>query len=205
MKYWIVAVCATAFALSASADVKEQAGDIEPLAVGAMVPDVNLVDLSGDEVTLHDVLDNEPAVLILFRGGWCPYCTRHLAALMDIMPVLEERGYSLYGISPDTRDSMRTAAGQKDISIELFSDASFEATKSFGLAFRLDDATLAKYDEYGISLTPDPASGDTILPVPAVFIVDAEGRVQFTYTNPDYKERLSPEKILEAVGALTAE
>ena len=37
-----------------------------------------------------------------------------------------------------------------------------------------------------------------LLPVPAIFLIDAEGVVRFVHTNPDYKLRLDPADILEA-------
>ncbi len=31
------------------------------------------------------------------------------------------------------------------------------------------------------------------MPVPAVFVIDAKGRIAFQYVNPDYSQRLAPE------------
>lgn len=38
------------------------------------------------------------------------------------------------------------------------------------------------------------------LPVSSVFLVDGDGIVRFRYVNPDYRERLSAEALLEAAG-----
>ena len=37
-----------------------------------------------------------------------------------------------------------------------------------------------------------------MLPVPAVFVVDAKGIIQFHYVNPDYRIRVPGSLILEA-------
>jgi len=34
-----------------------------------------------------------------------------------------------------------------------------------------------------------------LLPVPSVFILDKTGIIHFEYINPDFKQRLSPEKL----------
>lgn len=71
-----------------------------------------------------------------------------------------------------------------------------EAAKSFGIAFRVDAATVEKYKGYGIDL--EQASGEThhLLPVPSVFVVGREGTVLFSYVNPDYRVRLDPDVLL---------
>lgn len=39
------------------------------------------------------------------------------------------------------------------------------------------------------------------LPMPAVFVIGRGGRITFAHWNPDYRERLEPEKVLEAARA----
>lgn len=55
-----------------------------PLAVGDAVPDVTLRTQEGTEVELRNLVAKKPTVLIFYRGGWCPFCTRHLQALVGI-------------------------------------------------------------------------------------------------------------------------
>lgn len=80
----------------------------------------------------------------------------------------------------------------------LLSDSKVEASISFGLAFRVDDKYNEMLKSHNMSL--EDASGEThhILPVPAVFVLDKEGVIQFEYVNPDYKVRLNGEILLKA-------
>ena len=41
-----------------------------------------------------------------------------------------------------------------------------------------------------------------LLPVPTVMIVNQKGVIQFEYINPNYKERLSSEMLLEVLKTL---
>jgi hypothetical protein len=41
-----------------------------------------------------------------------------------------------------------------------------------------------------------------LLPVPAVFIVDTEATIRFTYVNPDYRIRLNSNVLLTAAKSL---
>ncbi len=86
----------------------------------------------------------------------------------------------------------------------LLSDASMSAARAFGIAFRVDDATFARYKSFGIDL--EAASGQTHheLPVPAVFILDRAGVIRFAHANPDYTVRLAAEPLLEAARSVAA-
>mgnify|MGYP002036832412 FL=1 len=76
------------------------------------------------------------------------------------------------------------------------------AARSFGIAFRVDNATQKKYRKYGIDL--EEVSGEThhLLPVPSVFIIGRDGTIMFSYVNPDYKVRLDPGVILAVAESL---
>jgi len=82
------------------------------------------------------------------------------------------------------------------LSYTILSDARMAAARAYGVAFRVDDATAARYKGFGIDL--EAASGETHheLSVPAVFIVDRSGVIRFVYANADYRIRLAPDELL---------
>ena len=43
-----------------------------------------------------------------------------------------------------------------------------------------------------------------VLPVPAVFAIDAKGVIEFSYVNPDYKRRLPADELLAAAKRIAA-
>jgi peroxiredoxin len=122
----------------------------------------------------------------------------HLGALQKIEKDLLDLGYDLLFLSADRPEILYSSLKQADIHYTLLSDARMDASHAFGIAFRVDDATLARYKTLGLDL--EVASGEKHheLPVPSVFIIDRKGIIQFAHTNPDYKVRLAPEPLLEA-------
>ena len=84
----------------------------------------------------------------------------------------------------------------------ILSDAKAESIKAFGLAWETPEKMREQYKGYGIDL--EKASGEThhILPVPAVYLMGTDGKVLFSYVNPDYKKRLEPQILLAAAKAL---
>ncbi len=108
-------------------------------------------------------------------------------------------GFQIVGISPDTPAELAKTSKLHDLRYKLLSDSRADAIKSLGLAFKVDDNTVAMYKER-FNLDLERSSGEThhILPVPAVLIVDRAGTIQFVHFDPDYKKRISRKDLLEA-------
>ncbi len=173
--------------------------DVCPLPVGAKVPQVAVQGPDGSRRSLGEVLAGKPTVLVFYRGGWCPFCTAHLAQLREVEGELREDGWQIVAVSPDDPEHLALMQGKTPVEYTLVSDSAMAAARAFGLAFEVDPATLQKYRGYGIDL--EAASGGQThhqLPVPAVFLVAEDGTIRFQYVNPDYKVRLDPEVLRAA-------
>jgi peroxiredoxin len=189
-------------ALGLRAGLAPSASAVSPLPVGAKAPAVTVKSIKGDSLALPAVLAQKPTVLIFYRGGWCPYCNKHLAALAEIEPQLRELGCQIVALSPDDAAGLRTTAGKNHLNYRLFSDHAMEAASAFGVAFRVDEKTIKAYAGYGITLTPVPGEPDARwLPVPAVYVIGRDGTVKFVHADPDYKVRLSAGAVLAAAKA----
>lgn len=181
--------------------VPTDANEVNPVEVGSTAPNVTLTKADGTQVELHELVSEHPAVLVFYRGGWCPYCNRHLAALGEIEDELSALGYRIHAVSMDKPKKVQKAAAESDLSYTLYSDAPADAAKAFGLAFKVDAETYEKLIGYGIDLEAASGQDHHILPVPAVFLIGRDAKIDFRYYNPDYKERLSGEALLEAARA----
>ncbi|MGF1678896.1 MAG: peroxiredoxin-like family protein [Candidatus Methylacidiphilales bacterium] len=171
-----------------------------PLAAGDSIPDTSLLDEAGKAVKLNDLVREQPAVLIFYRGGWCPYCTRHLSALAAIEKDILAAGHQILAISPDQPAKLAETPDRENLNYRLLSDSTMETAKAFGITFQVPAELVSKYkNEYQIDL--EAASGQThhLLPHPAVYVVGTDGVIRFAHVNEDYKVRLEPGKILEAV------
>lgn len=174
-----------------------KADDARPLTSGP-VPDGKLVTAAGKETTLKAVLGGKPAVLIFYRGSWCPFCMRHLADLATVSGDIKKLGVQLVAISPDLPAGLKAAIEKDKVDYSLYSDAKAELIKKFGLAFKVDDATVERYKGFGVDLEKVSGESHHILPVPAVYVVDASGTIRYAHYQPDYKVRLSGAAVLEA-------
>jgi peroxiredoxin len=185
--------------LVASASVPLSATEVNPIEVGSTVPEATLYSAEGESIELSELLSGQAAVIVFYRGGWCPYCTRHLSALAEIESKIRSQGYRIIAISPDRPEKIVETGESDDFGYELYSDSSMEVAMAFGLAFKLDAPTLEKLDGYGIDVEAASGQDHHLLPVPAVFVVDQSGLVSFRYHNPDYRERLTSEALMKAI------
>lgn len=193
MKILLHALAAITFSLNAFAQDPKQA------AKGDVIPDVTVKNADGTEVKLREAAKSKPAVLIFYRGGWCPFCTRHLMALAEVEKDLTAAGFQILAISADKPAKLAETPNHDKLSYKLLSDASMNAAKAFGITFKVPDELVSKYkNEYQIDI--EASSGEThhLLPHPSVFIVDREGIIRFAHVNPDYKTRLEASEILKA-------
>jgi peroxiredoxin len=171
-----------------------------PVKKGDVIPDVAVRNEDNQEVKLRQLVAAKPTVLIFYRGGWCPYCTRHLKDLAGIESELQQAGAQIFAISMDQPAKLKETPDRDKLGYKLLSDSDAVAAQAFGIAFKVEDDLVKKYKEsYKIDLEAASGREHHILPHPAVYVVDQKGKVQFSYVNPDYKIRLEPEQILAAV------
>ncbi len=101
-------------------------------------------------------------------------------------------------LATDQPSKIQPTVKQHELGYTIYSDKSAAAARAYGIAYTMDDATLATYARYGIDL--EAASGESHhqLPVPSVFVYTG-GKMVFQYVNPDHRVRASSEVILAAL------
>ncbi|MGS2719368.1 peroxiredoxin-like family protein [Paraglaciecola aestuariivivens] len=179
--------------------IADSADNVTPLLIGQNAPNSTLKTVDGDPVSLKALTMAKPTVLIFYRGGWCPYCNRQLAGLKDIETPLNELGYQIIAISPETPAQLQQQKLQTKFSVRLLADPELDTIKGFGIGFYVPNDTRTKYKtNWDIDLNSEKSSGMAVLPAPAVFILDTQGKVVFSHVNPDYKTRISPELLYQS-------
>jgi len=181
--------------------IHDSADQVQPLMVGMKAPEFTVRDVRNQTFQYKPDAQTKPVVLTFFRGGWCPYCNLHLSEMRLVEEQLKEMGFDIWFISIDKPELLFESLDDPGIGFTIYSDSSLDATRAFGLAFRVDDELNERYLGYGIDL--ERASGEThhVLPAPATYIIGSDGIINFAYINPDYKVRLHPDVLLTAANA----
>jgi peroxiredoxin len=193
---------ALASAAAPAAELASAPDQVRPILLGSKLPNVSLRTVDGVAITLAAQVAGKPAILVFYRGGWCPYCNLQLSELRLIEAEAKALGYQMIAISPDRPEELARTLDKADLTYTLLSDSQAAALKAFGIGFRLDDATFLKYKAYGIDLEDASGEKSHALPVPSVYIVDGQGVLQFGYSHPDYTIRIPGPVILAAAKAI---
>ena len=175
---------------------------IEPLGEGDRAPFFTVRDINGDNVDFDPAKLERPAILITFRGGWCPYCNLHLSELRHVLPELESKDIDVLFLSGDRPEQLvaslepETQTDVNELGYTLLSDSDAAAAIALGIAFRAPAWVKPALKTRGNDIDESSIDRHGVLPVPAIFAINAEGSIAFAYTNPDYKVRLSPDELL---------
>jgi peroxiredoxin len=169
---------------------------------GSPMPDGQLMDVHGASTTLTGARGDRPAVIITYRGEWCPYCNISLAAYQEhLVPRLRELGVELIALSPQKPDGSLTMQQKHDLTFTVLSDPGNQIARQLGIINppRSEDARAATA-ALGVDVAATNADGTDDLPMPTAIIVDAEGIIRWIDVRPDYSAPTEPQAILDALG-----
>jgi peroxiredoxin len=178
-------------------DRGEPDGIVRP---GDRLEDFALRDPTGSTVTLSELVSEGLAVIVFYRGGWCPYCNLTLRTYQsELLPELSRRRVRLVAISLQTPDASLGTVEKAELAFTVLSDAAAVVARRVGIAYTPEQDLLTQQRELGLDLAE---VNDTVdLPIPTVLIVDADRIVRFIDPHPDYATRT---EILGALERLTA-
>jgi peroxiredoxin len=172
----------------------------DAVKAGDRVAPFTLDDATGTPVSLDQLVAAGPAVIVFYRGGWCPYCNLALRTYQrDLLPELEAAGARLVAISPQTPDGSLSTAEKAELTFTVLSDPGSRVARTLGIVFRQADEVLAAQLELGLDLAKANAEGSVDLPRPTVLIVDQDRTVRFADIQPDYTARTEVADILAAL------
>jgi peroxiredoxin len=167
---------------------------------GDHMPDGELLDVAGHPTTLAETLGARPAVIVFYRGAWCPYCNIALRTYQaQLVPSLAERGLPMVAISPQTPDGSLSTKETKELTFTVLSDPGNQIAGQLGILTGPSENARAAQLQIGLDLTKVNADGTTALPMPTVIIADAAGVIRWIDVHGDYTTRTEPDQVLQAI------
>jgi len=188
----IFKIVALLFSVVSFAQIADKAENVSPLLIGEKIPNVVLHDANGKEVKTKDILDKK-TVLVVYRGGWCPYCNSQLADMQEIEKDIIALGYQVIAISPDAPSFLKQTLDKKELQYKLYSDSEGVFSQAVGIAFAREKPKLDKYSE---------GKNPGFLPVPTVYVLNDKQEIEFMYINPNYGTRLKGDLLLAVLKSL---
>jgi len=186
------------------ADFLDQGVPTDSIKAGDVLEPFSLADATGTPVSLHEIVESGPAVIVFYRGGWCPYCNLALRTYQqELLPQLGAFGARLVAISPQSPDESLSTAERAALDFTVLSDPASRLADRIGIAFEQADDVLDAQRKLGLDLSKVNAEGAVRLPRPTVLVIDQDRTVRFVDVQPDYTSRTEVSDIIGALSNLT--
>lgn len=180
------------------AQIADKSTDISPLLIGEKMPSVNLIDADGKSIVSDSLFNKKPTVLIVYRGGWCPYCNVHLAEVGKNEAEIIKLGYQIVAVSPDSPKNLKDSGEKNKLGYKLLSDSKGEFCQKLGIAFKANDRSIPYIKE------GSEGANETFLPVPTLMVIDKTGKIIYEYISPNIAERISSYLLMASLKALAS-
>ena len=181
-------------------DFLDQGIPAQSIKAGDLLERFTLDDATATPVSLDEIIETGPAVIVFYRGGWCPYCNLALRTYQrELLPQLWNWGARLVAISPQSPDQSLSTAEKAGLEFTVLSDPGSRLAQRIGIAFQQTEAVLAAQRTLGLDLAQANAEGATRLPRPTVLVVDQSRTVRFVDVQPDYTARTEVADIITAL------
>lgn len=169
---------------------------------GERFPAFDLPDANNTQHSLEDYLRQGPLVVSFYRGAWCPYCNLEINALQQKLSEITAAGGQLVAISPQRPDKSSEQVATTGLSFDVLSDSGNKLAESCGLVFTLPEALRPIYAGWQIDIPGHNDDDSFQLPIPATYIIDTNGTINYAFIDMDYTRRLEPDIIIEQLKKL---
>jgi peroxiredoxin len=166
--------------------------------VGDKIEDFTLPGADGVPASLGGLVADGPAVLVFYRGQWCPYCNVTLRVYQqEVLPELGKFGATLAAISPQRPDGSLPV---EELGFRVLSDVGSTVARGLGLSYPVSAPVREAMETLGTDL--EQVNGTWELVHPAVVVVGQDRVIRYIDVHPDFTTRTEPAQILEAVKSL---
>jgi peroxiredoxin len=185
-------------------DFLDQGIPADSIKAGDVLEPFTLDDATATPVSLDQIVENGPAVIVFYRGGWCPYCNLALRTYQqELLPQLGAFGAQLVAISPQPPDESLSTVEKAGLEFTVLSDPGSRLADLLSIGFEQADDVLTAQRTLGLDLAKVNAEGAVRLPRPTVLVVDQDRTVRFVDVQPDYTARTEVADIIAALTNLT--
>lgn len=175
------------------------------LKQGDRCPDFALPNAEGLIVSSISLLAKGPLVLSFYRGRWCPFCVTAIEALGEVAELLGSWGVQIAAVTAEATGAAAGLKRDKNLKMEILCDLENGLGLAFGLLFRLPDYIREAYSQIDIDFPDIYGNESWLLPIPATYVIGQDGVIAYAHINPDFRERLDPQELVEVLRDLRKE
>jgi peroxiredoxin len=161
------------------------------LKVGDALPELEFFDKQNNSVKTNDL--QSPLLLMFYRGNWCPLCTAQIGEMAQRYRELEQRGYQVLFVSPQSQEETRKIAAKFSIPAIFCEDRDNRVSRQLGI-----------FHARGLPLGLEAMGYDADTVMPTVVITDKQHNIIWLHETDNYRVRPEPEVFLQAIDTAMA-
>lgn len=159
--------------------------DDSVLSVGKDLPDFELYYPNGSRLSSSEI-KKAPALMLFYRGNWCPLCMAQIEEIAALYRSLNERGVQIYLVSNQSDDNSAKLAEKFEVDMNFMVDKQGKVAETF------------KIKQAGG--TPAGIMGyDADTNMPTVLISDKGGKIIFVDLTDNYRVRPEPDTFIRVL------
>ena len=157
--------------------------------------------MNGKAVTLSALRGNKAALVIFYRGGWCPYCNMQVHKMAGEYDSFSERGVIPIMISADKPGEAAKTSATYEVKFPILSDPDLAAHKAYNVIYKASPELVAKLKAKGQDIEKSTGRKHHMYAVPSIFLVDATGVVKWSHVDSRKKVRPSTSQLIGVLDA----
>lgn len=106
---------------------------MQTLTAGQKAPDFNLLNQSGEQISLQSLLANHRVLIYFYPKAMTPGCTVQACGLRDVKTELLAKNVVAVGVSTDPVKSLAKFAERDQLNFMLLSDPEHQLADAFGV------------------------------------------------------------------------
>ncbi|MFL6820920.1 MAG: peroxiredoxin-like family protein [Bradyrhizobium sp.] len=179
------------------ARLRESGGGENAPKPGEPMPPFLLPDETGRLVSLESLIRRGPAIVMFYRGHWCPYCRLNVGSVIQARNEIEALGGQVVAILPETQKYAQQFKSDSGAPFPVLTDLDNGYALSLNLAIWLG-AEIQQLLSH-LDLADFHGNDGWVLPIPATFVVGRDGIVKARFVDPDFRKRMEIADLIAAV------
>jgi peroxiredoxin len=156
---------------------------------GSTLPEFHLMTPEGGTVSSRSLL-GAPALIVFYRGNWCPLCVTQITEVAGRYREMEALGIRVVMVSPQPPQHSKALSNRFDAPMTFWVDPDNAAARQLGIV-----------DEQGLPIGMEALGYDRDTVLPTSIMTDASGTVFYNDQTDSYRVRPSPDEFLQAFRA----
>lgn len=164
--------------------------------IGDIAPKFNGTDQTGKNINSEDILKENKILLVFYRGNWCPHCKKHLGSLQEHLNEFTHKGVFVVVVTPETVEKTIETSKKFKTNFSIVHDPNNKIMTDFNVIFEINQENVPNYYKIVSERVKENNGNNNVLPVPATYLIDTNGKIIYSQYDPDYKNRSDFDEIL---------